>query len=120
MVQRLEEEIKKRLGDKTCISDFGEAIYPFLAACGIDAKSIMEVMKIFDHIVTMRNEFFPNATFCATETLVRLLNVLFPTLDVLPRHTVDKWTFILYFQEEAVYNRLLHKTEHEKCWGNWG
>lgn len=115
LVQRVEEAIKERLGEKECISEFGEAIYPFLASCGIDAKSIMEVTGLFTHVIEMRNEFFPNATFCATETLERLLSLLFPALDVLPRHTVDKWSFILYFQEETVYNRVLHKTQQERC-----
>ena len=115
LVQRVEEAIKERLGEKECISEFGEAIYPFLASCGIDAKSIMEVTGLFTHVIEMRNEFFPNATFCATETLERLLSLLFPSLDVLPRHTVDKWSFILYFQEETVYNRVLHKTQQERC-----
>ena len=40
LVQRVEEAIKEHLGEKECISEFGEAIYPFLASCGIDAKSI--------------------------------------------------------------------------------
>ena len=79
LVQRVEEAIKERLGEKECISEFGEAIYPFLASCGIDAKSIKEVIDLFTHVIEMRNEFFPNATFCATETLERLLrNELLP------------------------------------------
>ena len=95
LVQRVEEAIKERLGEKECISEFGEAIYPFLASCGIDAKSIMEVTGLFTHVIEMRNEFFPNATFCATETLERL-QVLFyhwknEVGDLTPDETVLHW-----------------------------
>ena len=106
LVQKIEETIQSRLQDKESISDFGEAIYPFLAECGIDSKSITAVTILF-----------PNPAFCATETLLRLLSLLFPTEALLPRSKVDKWSFILYYQEENVYNRALHRMEHEKCWG---
>lgn len=117
LVQKIEETIQSRLQDKESISDFGEAIYPFLAECGIDSKSITAVTILFSKVIQLRNQFFPNAAFCATETLLRLLSLLFPTEALLPRSKVDKWSFILYYQEENVYNRALHRMEHEKCWG---
>lgn len=74
--------------------------------------------ELIEEVVLLRQQYFPHAKGCNTETFEQFLSLLFRDGAAFARSTADKWMVVYYNEEESVYDRTT-KTRHiEKCW-NW-
>ena len=89
----------------------------FLKDCGIDQLSIASVFIILSKVVEDRGEYFPNAATCFTETLLNLLTLLFSgdNLSPISANMADKWMFVLYYQEDRIWNKDHHAFQNVNC-----
>ena len=115
LVQKIEDSIRLYLNQKKVINNFGSHIYEFLKECGIDSSSFTQVSNLFNEIIQLRYEYFPNAKACYTDTLVRLLDLLFSASGPLPEFLANKWMFVLYNQEDSIYNPSTRRMERVEC-----
>ena len=73
------------------------------------------VKELIEEVVLLRQQYFPHAKGCNTETLDQFLSLLFREGQQLSPSTADKWMVVCFNEEESVYDRST-KTHHiEKC-----
>ena len=65
-------------------------------------------------IVDLREEYFPNAKFCAVENLQRLLNLLYDDRGMM-NPKAHNWMFVAHYVELSSYNKETRKYEKEEC-----
>ena len=90
-------------------------MYSFLKECGIDSSSIGMVQVLINDVIQQRAEFFPNARTCHCETLLQLLGLLFPGETTLPNSLIDRWMFVLYYNEERLVNNTTKQYYTQEC-----
>ena len=73
--------------------------------------------ELIEEVVLLRQQYFPHAKGCNTETLQQLLALLFRDGKQSVRSTADKWMVVYYYEEESVYDRTTKTRRIEKCRG---
>lgn len=67
-----------------------------------------------DKAVELREQYFPNARFCALESLQRFIDLLYGEGGT-SQSQADHWMFVAHYVEESTYNRQLRRYEREEC-----
>ena len=67
-----------------------------------------------DKAVELREQYFPNAHFCALESLQRFIDLIYGEGGTDPSRA-DHWMFVAHYVEESTYNRQLRRYEKEEC-----
>lgn len=70
-------------------------------------------MTILKKVCELRAQYFPNAHFCALESLQRLLDILDVTKPSIAR--ADHWMFVMRHVKESYYDRATRKHVQETC-----
>lgn len=115
LVQKIEDTIRLHLKDINNINHPGVFMYDFLKECGIDSSTIDQVSFLFQQIVQMRAEYFPNASTCYSEIIVDLLKLLFNEKNQFPPSRINKWVVMLYYQEDYVFKKETRRYEKVEC-----
>ena len=71
--------------------------------------------ELIEEVVLLRQQYFPHAKGCNTETLQQFLGILFRDGAQFPRSTADKWMVVCYYEEESVFDRTTKTRRIEKC-----
>ena len=71
--------------------------------------------ELIQEVILLRQQYFPHAKGCSTETFQQFLSILFRDGMEIPRSMADKWMVVLYNEEESVFDRTTKKRRIEKC-----